>query len=240
MALLALLQSIQAQQNESTARQIAFESQQTESIARVEVRLEAIETSLANLPNQSHETSLPATSVLSIGSSAPISSLASSCTLPQVQDPPRKDPLCLSDIPREIKIQILSWISPAEVFRFRRVCAGFNAILTSKHFAVLNLSNFPPSDQCYQVKVNVEQDQDDTNEYHLASAFEKIFFLGPPSFQSVFAETRLKPIAVMAWYFDDTVPFRGIPTAIGLCINLFWLDFSEIHLQGRSQSKLNA
>ncbi|KAJ3070154.1 hypothetical protein HDU98_006814 [Podochytrium sp. JEL0797] len=232
--LIALFQDVQTLLNEISARQSAFKVQQSESTAHLEALIDRIESSLnesqRNLLLQT-TTALSATkSHLSRMESSTELSLASiSNQLHLLQNPQRKFYTCLTDVPREVLIQILSWITPTQVFKLRQVSGTFNAILTTKHFAAMNLRRFPPSKDCYLTPANGEKEDPDC---HDASVCEQVFFRGPTAFQTVFAETRLKPITVMNWYLGESeLPFT-ISNALGLCVNLIHMDLSECRLEG--------
>ncbi|KAJ3075953.1 hypothetical protein HDU98_006264 [Podochytrium sp. JEL0797] len=232
--LLVLLQGIQSHLIEISAKQSAFEVQQSESTARLEARLDRIESSLnESQPNifPLSRTTLSATEfhLTNMESSIGSSLATMSNQLHILQNPQRKFYTRLTGIPRELLIQILAWISPTQVFRFRRVSAGFNALLTTKHFAVANIQCFPPSPDCYRIPANGENADQDC---HDASEIEQVFFQAPTAFQTMYAETRLKTTTVLHWYLGDAYPCFLIPIAIGCCGNLTHMNLSKCRLSG--------
>ncbi|KAJ3076314.1 hypothetical protein HDU98_004298 [Podochytrium sp. JEL0797] len=145
----------------------------------------------------------------------------------------------LMDVPHEVLLPILSWISPTQVFLYREVCTGFNALLITKHFAVVNLRRFPPSKNCCPIISGDEEKKHLSSDRYRVSKMEQVFFHGPASFQTVFAETRLRPTTVIKWDRNPDYPTCHIPTAISLCVNLKVLDLSQCRLKGPIPAQLS-
>ncbi|KAJ3057672.1 hypothetical protein HDU99_007196, partial [Rhizoclosmatium hyalinum] len=78
----------------------------------------------------------------------------------------------------DVILQIFGWIHPSQVFKYRRLNRRINQLLLTDHFAVVNLQH---------LELTVTRKPAGYWAGCLMSEMEVVFYLAPPSFQSVYA-----------------------------------------------------
>ncbi|KAI9350817.1 hypothetical protein BDR26DRAFT_851567 [Obelidium mucronatum] len=108
----------------------------------------------------------------------------------------------ITRFPTDILLQILSWIHPRKIQKYRRLSHFFNATLQSRHFALLNLSRF--------IKKEGEEEGISsesvlltlphcTSSSHRANELDKLWLAWPPEYQQTYIESRLLKFSVLDW-----------------------------------------
>ncbi|KAJ3076417.1 hypothetical protein HDU98_003280 [Podochytrium sp. JEL0797] len=123
----------------------------------------------------------------------------------------------------ELIEQILSWIHPSKVFRFRRLCRIFDVrIVHSLHFARLNLARF----------VLPRASRNLSSSAGLLTEFDKLFMQSwPQTYQYVYASSYLTGIKRIQWPRMDKEGVT-IPESLGKVVSLKQLDFTESKIVG--------
>ncbi|KAJ3081353.1 hypothetical protein HDU99_005919 [Rhizoclosmatium hyalinum] len=141
----------------------------------------------------------------------------------------------LSELPDELLIQVFSWITPITVFVYRRLSHRFKRILETRHFATCCLARLHEAD--FRTKLELmdsesESDSDDDDDGSIEdidqelnlfpfmvtkkrpTLMEYVFLQAPPSFQDVFAMSRLKNCRQIYWSSTYLSPYAPIPVAL--------------------------
>ncbi|KAJ3065155.1 hypothetical protein HDU98_011455 [Podochytrium sp. JEL0797] len=162
----------------------------------------------------------------------------------QLQNPTKKHYTRLTSLPREVVSRIFSWVPPRQVWRFRRLSRAFQAVISSKSFALQNMSSFVPLPN-----PATTESEDPTPD-------DLIYLFGPTTYQSEYIRKWWGKLKVVAWSLNNDIfhcpipptlmyakqlsilAFEGcaltgtIPIDIGLLENLVCLNLSENSLDG--------
>ncbi|KAI9328064.1 hypothetical protein BDR26DRAFT_874526 [Obelidium mucronatum] len=140
----------------------------------------------------------------------------------------------VNDIPNELLTEILLWISPRKVFKFRRVSKLFNAVLCTAHYAKRSISFYRKDLETIEDSSDVESDeaylyrdedkeaqnarlQQEHNDWMDLITRRLMFMRSPPQFQYAFAREFLKARPYLIWDFEDAKNVcdnMSIPAAI--------------------------
>ncbi|ORY44552.1 L domain-like protein [Rhizoclosmatium globosum] len=123
------------------------------------------------------------------------------------------------NLPLEIGSEILSWLPPNQVMQYRRLSRTFDACLTSRYFATLNLSRF----------LGVV-DTTATNRL-TANSFDLLLPGLPKTYQEVYVSLELSSVVKLSWSYSKFRRLR-IPDSLGTIDTLEYLDLSYCLLEG--------
>ncbi|KAI8835371.1 hypothetical protein BJ741DRAFT_607784 [Chytriomyces cf. hyalinus JEL632] len=136
-------------------------------------------------------------------------------------------PVSINDFPCEIIEQICSWIHPRDSNRLQRLSRTLNNMLSSKHFAQLNLSRFICPKQKRVQKTTLTWPDE----------FESLLFTASNNFAHVVATQLLTRVESISCAHRLMVRSR-IPKALGCLRFLKHLDLSSCRLFGEIPAEL--
>ncbi|KAJ3280274.1 hypothetical protein HDU79_011843, partial [Rhizoclosmatium sp. JEL0117] len=105
----------------------------------------------------------------------------------------------------DVILQIFGWIHPSQVFKYRRLNRRINQLLLTDHFAVVNLQH---------LELTVTRKPAGYWAGCLMSEMEVVFYLAPPSFQSVYAARVLANEEALEWSVANRCTKVQIPPVI--------------------------
>ncbi|KAJ3031732.1 UNVERIFIED_CONTAM: hypothetical protein HDU68_000667 [Siphonaria sp. JEL0065] len=126
-------------------------------------------------------------------------------------------------LPLELGIEILSWIHPRDVMRFRRLSQNFNHCITSRHFAILNQQKYIPQSQTIQF--------DDSRIHARASEFDLLLPGWPQEYQQAYINSKYANAVNIQWRYSK-FSCSKFPHLLGGIDSLELLDLSYCLLQG--------
>ncbi|KAJ3015540.1 UNVERIFIED_CONTAM: hypothetical protein HDU68_012687 [Siphonaria sp. JEL0065] len=106
------------------------------------------------------------------------------------------------DLPFEVAARIFSFVSPTEIFKFRKLSKSTNAVLLSPFFAALSVAQHVDPLSIAPAKRRLAQQSTKPD------PIGKIWFLVPENYQSAYADAKLKHLETLQWISIDWFKFK--------------------------------